>query len=177
MTGIKRPCNFLPSTLFSLLIRVGKVSLWIATDSTLASLLRYFCISHSCLYNQLPWERGWQDWTKLNSEQSFSSNLLYQSNSTTNTNRIKGKIIFLFLGMTTTTGIAESFTSFHPPQWGRRISFWKTFTTVMVWARKQEMLRHGSQLLFCTETRSDCAWFSFLNHFREDLPLSKGLWS
>lgn len=76
MTSIKRPCNFLPSTLFSLPIRVGNVPLWIATDYTLVSLLRYFQIFHGCLYNQLPWERRWQERTKLNSEESFISNLL-----------------------------------------------------------------------------------------------------
>lgn len=42
MTSIKRPCNFLPSTLFSLPMGVGKVPLWMATDSTLTSFLRYY---------------------------------------------------------------------------------------------------------------------------------------
>lgn len=71
MSGIKRPCHFLPNTLFSLPTGVGEVPLWIAPDPALASLLRYLRISQVSLHNRLPWQRGWQDCTEPNNEEPF----------------------------------------------------------------------------------------------------------
>lgn len=64
----------------------------IAPNSALTSPLRHFRISHGCLHNHLPWERGWQDRTELNNAESFRNNLL-TTKSTTNTSRITGRIM------------------------------------------------------------------------------------